>query len=196
MAISIVFATGNPHKVREVEALLDGGIKLVSLKDIGCEEDIPETQPTIEGNALQKMRYVVENYGVDCFAEDTGLEIEALNGEPGVFSARYAGENKDSEANMNLVLQKLDGISNRKAQFKTVVALRVYEQEFLFEGILKGTIATEKKGEKGFGYDPIFVPEGQEKSFAQMTSTEKNAISHRGIAINKLKIFLNRLAQS
>jgi XTP/dITP diphosphohydrolase len=178
MSISIVFATGNPNKVKEVNELLDDGIKIVSLEAIGCQEDIPETQPTIEGNALQKARYVVENYKVDCFAEDTGLEIEALNGEPGVFSARYAGEQRDSEANMALVLEKLANQNNRKAHFKTVVALSLNGKEYLFEGIAKGEISIKKDGEKGFGYDPIFIPEGFDKSFAQMTSVEKNAISH------------------
>jgi XTP/dITP diphosphohydrolase len=193
MSISIVFATGNPNKVKEVNELLDDGIKIVSLEAIGCQEDIPETQPTIEGNALQKARYVVENYKVDCFAEDTGLEIEALNGEPGVFSARYAGEQRDSEANMALVLEKLANQNNRKAHFKTVVALSLNGKEYLFEGIAKGEISIKKDGEKGFGYDPIFIPEGFDKSFAQMTSVEKNAISHRGKAINKLKKFLNEI---
>ncbi len=193
MALSIVFATANSNKVREVLELLDDGIDIVSLNDIGCEEDIPETQPTIEGNALQKAQYVIDNYHVNCFAEDTGLEIEALNGEPGVFSARYAGEARDSEANMALVLEKLKAKTNRKAQFKTVVALVIDNQMFTFEGIAKGYIATEKKGEKGFGYDPIFIPEGYEVSFAEMTATEKNKISHRGKAIEKLKIFLNQL---
>lgn len=193
MSISIVFATGNPNKVKEVNELLDDGIKIVSLEAIGCQEDIPETQPTIEGNALQKARYVVDNYKVDCFAEDTGLEIEALNGEPGVFSARYAGEQRDSEANMALVLEKLSNQDNRKAHFKTVVALSLNGKEYLFEGIAKGEISIKKDGEKGFGYDPIFIPEGFDKSFAQMTSIEKNAISHRGKAINKLKKFLNEI---
>jgi len=193
MGISIVFATGNQNKVKEVNELLDDGIEIASLKSIGCDEDIPETQPTIEGNALQKARYVVDNYKVDCFAEDTGLEIEALNGEPGVFSARYAGEQRDSEANMALVLEQLKDQTNRKAHFKTVVALSLNGKEYLFEGIAKGEISTKKKGEKGFGYDPIFIPEGYDKSFAQMSSVEKNAISHRGKAINKLKKFLNEI---
>lgn len=193
MGFSIVFATANPNKVREVLELLDDGINIVSLKDIGCHEDIPETQPTIEGNALQKARYVKDNYKIDCFAEDTGLEINALNGEPGVFSARYAGETKDSEANMAKVLTKLDGKTDRTAQFKTVVALTINHQEFTFEGICKGQIATSKSGTDGFGYDPIFIPEGYDISFAEMSASEKNKISHRGKAIEKLKVFLNEL---
>lgn len=193
MSLSIVFATANQNKVREVLELLDDGINIVSLKDIGCEEDIPETQPTIEGNALQKAQYVIENYQVNCFAEDTGLEIEALNGEPGVFSARYAGEQKDSEANMALVLEKLKGQTNRKAQFKTVIALIIDGKTTLFEGIVKGRIAEAKSGEKGFGYDPIFIPEGYEVSFAEMSAEEKNKISHRGKAVKLLLNHLNSL---
>ncbi len=193
MSITIVFATGNQNKVKEVNKLLDDGIKIASLKSIGCHEDIPETQPTIEGNALQKARYVVDNYKVACFSEDTGLEIAALNGEPGVFSARYAGPERDSEANMALVLEKLKNKSNRKAHFKTVVALILDGKEYLFEGIAKGNISLKKSGEKGFGYDPIFIPEGFDKSFAEMSADEKNAISHRGKAINKLKKFLNEI---
>lgn len=193
MGFSIVFATANPNKVREVLELLDDGIDIVSLKDIGCEEDIPETQPTIEGNALQKARYVKDNYKIDCFAEDTGLEINALNGEPGVYSARYAGKAKDSEANMAKALSKLEGKTDRTAQFKTVVALTLNDKEFTFEGICKGHIATSKSGTGGFGYDPIFIPEGYDISFAEMSAAEKNKISHRGKAIHKLKIFLNQL---
>ena len=193
MKFSIVFATSNVNKVREVSALLDGNIEIVSLEDIGCTEEIPETQPTIEGNALQKARYVRDNYKIDCFAEDTGLEITVLNGEPGVYSARYAGEDKDSEANMAKVLTKLEGKSDRAAQFKTVVALTLNEKEYTFEGICKGHIATAKSGSKGFGYDPIFIPEGYDVSFAEMSAEEKNRISHRGKAIDKLKDFLNSL---
>lgn len=193
MEFSIVFATANPNKIREVLALLDEGVRIVSLKDIGCEEDIPETQPTIEGNALQKARYVKDNYKIDCFAEDTGLEINALGGEPGVYSARYAGEAKDSEANMAKVLAKLEGKTDRTAQFKTIVALTLNNEEFTFEGICKGQIATSKSGAGGFGYDPIFIPDGYNISFAEMAASEKNKISHRGKAIHKLKTFLNQL---
>ena len=193
MKFSIVFATSNVNKVREVSALLDGNIEIVSLEDIGCTEEIPETQPTIEGNALQKARYVRDNYKIDCFAEDTGLEITSLNGEPGVYSARYAGEDKDSEANMAKVLTKLEGKSDRTAQFKTVVALTLNEKEYTFEGVCEGHIATAKSGHQGFGYDPIFIPEGYDVSFAEMSAEDKNRISHRGKAIDKLKDFLNSL---
>jgi XTP/dITP diphosphohydrolase len=182
----IVFATGNPHKIKEVKELLNNKFEIIGLQDIGCQEDIPETQPTIEGNALQKARYVVDNYGVNCFAEDTGLEIESLNMEPGVYSARYAGEQRSSEDNMNLVLEKLKSQDNRKARFKTVVALIIDGEEFTFEGIVNGEIAFEKTGKDGFGYDPIFLPEDQKISFAEMGSAEKNKISHRGRAVRKL----------
>lgn len=182
----IVFATSNPNKIKEVKELLDNQFEIIGLKDIGCHEDIPETQPTIKGNALQKARYVVDNYGVNCFAEDTGLEIESLNMEPGVYSARYAGEQRNSEDNMNLVLEKLKTKDNRKARFKTVVALIIDKEEFTFEGIVNGKIAFEKTGIDGFGYDPIFLPEDQKISFAEMGSAEKNKISHRGRAVRKL----------
>ncbi len=187
---SIVFATSNPNKIREVQPLLDGKIKIIGLKEIGCHEDIPETQDTIEGNAIQKAAYVYENYGHDCFAEDTGLQIEALNGEPGVYSARYAGPQRDPEANMNLALQKLGQRTDRSAQFKTVVALIVDGKVQTFEGVIKGQIGFEKKGEGGFGYDPLFTPEGYEQTFAQMPDSEKNKISHRAVAIKKLIDFL------
>ena len=182
----IVFATGNPNKIKEVKELLGNQFEIIGLKDIGCHEDIPETQPTIEGNALQKARYVVENYGVNCFAEDTGLEIESLNMEPGVFSARYAGPQRNSVDNMKLVLEKLKNHDNRNARFKTVVALIIDGEEFTFEGIVNGEISHEKTGDGGFGYDPIFLPEDQKISFAEMGSTEKNKISHRGRAVRKL----------
>lgn len=182
----IVFATGNPNKIKEVKELLGNQFEIIGLKDIGCHEDIPETQPTIEGNALQKARYVVDNYGVNCFAEDTGLEIESLNMEPGVYSARYAGPQRNSEDNMKLVLEKLKTHNNRNARFKTVVALIIDGKEFTFEGIVNGKIAFEKTGEGGFGYDPIFLPEDQKISFAEMGSKEKNKISHRGRAVRKL----------
>lgn len=182
----IVFATGNPNKIKEVKELLDNQFEIIGLKDIGCTEDIPETQPTIEGNALQKARYVVENYGVNCFAEDTGLEIESLNMEPGVFSARYAGPQRSAEDNMNLVLEKLKNHTNRNARFKTVIALIIDGKEYTFEGIVNGKIAQTKTGDAGFGYDPIFLPENQSISFAEMNSMEKNKISHRGRAVRKL----------
>ena len=184
----LIFATSNVYKIKEVKALLgdDFEIEIGGLKDIGCEEDIPETQPTIEGNALQKARYVVEHYGVNCFSEDTGLEIESLNMEPGVFSARYAGPKRDSDDNMNLVLEKLKNKTNRNARFKTVIALSIDGKEYTFEGIVNGVIAYEKTGQDGFGYDPIFLPEGRKTSFAEMSSEEKNKISHRGRAVRKL----------
>ena len=188
----IVFATGNPNKIKEVKALLGDQFEIIGLQDIGCNEDIPETQPTIKGNALQKARYVVENYKVNCFAEDTGLEIESLNMEPGVFSARYAGAQRSSEDNMNLVLEKLKNQTNRNARFKTVIALIMDGKEYTFEGIVNGQIAHQKTGEDGFGYDPIFLPENHNISFAEMGSVEKNKISHRGRAVRKLIDWLNR----
>ena len=188
----IVFATSNPHKVKEVNQLLNGQFEVVSLKDIGCEEDIPETSPTIEGNALQKARYVFGKYGANCFSEDTGLEITALGGEPGVLSARYAGEDKDPTANMDLVLKKLADNTDRSARFKTVIALIVDGKEHIFEGICNGSIRREKSGTDGFGYDPIFQPDGFEVTFAEMTAAEKNAVSHRGKAVRKLVAFLKR----
>lgn len=189
----LVFATGNPHKISEVHDLLGGQFEVRGLPDIGCPTDLPETSPTIPGNALQKARYVHENYGVDCFSEDTGLEIEALGGEPGVLSARYAGEGKNAEDNMNLVLQKLAGLENRKARFYTVIALILNGEEHLFEGIAEGAIRHEKSGEGGFGYDPIFQPTGFGLTFAELTKAEKNAVSHRGQAVRKLVKFLTSL---
>ncbi len=190
---SIVFATGNPFKVEEVNQMLKGQLKILSLKDIGCEDDLPETSSTLEGNALQKARFVMQRFGVDCFAEDTGLEIEALNGEPGVRSARYAGEGKDSEANMNLVLQKLGDTEQRKAQFRTIIALLLDGKEYTFQGIVRGSIRKEKSGSGGFGYDPIFEPDGFGITFAEMNDSQKNAISHRGKAIRKLIAFFKNL---
>jgi len=190
---SIVFATGNPFKVEEVNQMLKGQLKILSLKDIGCEDDLPETSSTLEGNALQKARFVMQRFGVDCFAEDTGLEIEALNGEPGVRSARYAGEGKDSEANMNLVLQKLGDTEQRKAQFRTKIALLLDGKEYTFQGIVRGSIRKEKSGSGGFGYDPIFEPDGFGITFAEMNDSQKNAISHRGKAIRKLIAFFKNL---
>ncbi len=187
----LVFATHNLNKLREVQQMLGNTFSILSLSDINCQEDIPETQPTIEGNALQKARYVFENYGVDCFADDTGLEIEALDGRPGVFSARYAGEPKDDEANIQKVLSELNGNENRNARFKTVFALIINSKEYLFEGTVEGFIASEKHGHSGFGYDPVFFPKGYTESFAQMTAAEKNRISHRGLATQKLVSFLS-----
>lgn len=190
----LVFATGNPHKVRELNEMLNGQMEVVSLKDIGCTEDIPETSPTIEGNALQKARYVYENYNVNCFSEDTGLEIIALNGEPGVRSARYAGPDRSAEDNMQLVLEKLAGQSDRSARFKTVIALIIDGKEYTFEGIAPGTIRTEKAGDGGFGYDPIFEPNDYSITFAEMPPAEKNKISHRGKAVRELVAFLQSQA--
>ena len=187
---TIVFATANPHKVKEVNEMLQGSFHIVSLKDIGCEEDVPETSPTIEGNALQKARYVKAHYQTDCFAEDTGLEIDALNGEPGVITARYAGPKRDPIANMDLALKKLGTRKDRSARFRTVIALILNGKEYTFEGIAEGRIAERRTGSGGFGYDPIFIPEGHQRSFAEMNSEEKNAISHRGKAITLLIEFL------
>ena len=186
----LIFATGNQHKVREIRRMIGEQFTIKSLKDIGCEEDIPETSPTIEGNALQKARYVVEHYQLDCFAEDTGLEVEALNGEPGVYSARYAGPARDAGANMEKVLDKLQGQTNRRARFRTVIALIRDGQEYTFEGIINGQITSAPQGSAGFGYDPIFIPDGEVRSFAEMSMEEKNAISHRSRATRKLVDFL------
>lgn len=186
----VVFATGNEHKVKEVNAALKGAFEAISLRSIGCEEELPENSPTLEGNALEKARYVYQHYQVDCFSEDTGLEVEALDGAPGVYSARYAGPARDAEANMALLLGRLQGIENRRARFRTVIALILDGQEYTFEGVVNGSIAHEKKGAQGFGYDPIFMPDGFSRTFAQMSAEEKNAISHRGRAMGKLKAFL------
>jgi XTP/dITP diphosphohydrolase len=189
--MKIVFATNNLNKLAEVQKMLPESIQLLTLKDINCFEEIDETEITLEGNAKLKANYITDKFGYNCFADDTGLEVESLNGEPGVFSARYAGKENDSEKNMQKLLSELENKSNRKAQFRTAVALNINNEQFLFEGICKGKIATEKQGEKGFGYDPVFTPEGYNTSFAEMTSEEKNKISHRGIAIQKLVKFLN-----
>ncbi len=190
----LVFATGNPHKTREVHELLNGMFSLKSLQDIGCTQDLPETSPTIEGNALQKARYVYEHFGVNCFAEDTGLEVEALGGEPGVWSARYAGEQKDAADNIRLLLEKLQGIKNRKARFRTVVALILDRMEYTFEGEVQGIIREREAGKGGFDYDPVFQADGFDITFAEMSAAQKNAISHRGRAIRKLIDFLNDIA--
>lgn len=191
--MKLVFATNNLHKLEEVSAILSKNVELLSLKEINCNTDIPETAKTLEGNALLKAKFIYDTYGINCFADDTGLEIEALNNEPGVYSARYAGKNKDSEANMLKVLEKLKGINNRKAQFRTVIALILNGNEYLFEGIITGKIIESKRGNSGFGYDPIFVPEGYNKTFAELGNNIKNKISHRAIAINKLCNFLQNI---
>jgi XTP/dITP diphosphohydrolase len=191
--IKLVFATGNNNKVGEIQQIVPGFVKLLSLKDINCNKELPETQPSIEGNASQKAFYVYENYKCDCFADDTGLEIEALNGRPGVLSARYAGEQKEADDNMNKVLSEMKGITNRKARFKTVISLVIGGIEMQFKGVVNGTILTEKRGEKGFGYDPIFLPDGSSRSFAEMDLEEKNRISHRALAVSKLVEYLKLL---
>lgn len=191
--MELVFATNNRHKLEELQAIIGDKIKLLSLKEIGCTEDVPEEQPTLEGNAKQKSTYVFEKYGYPCFADDTGLEIDTLNGEPGVYSARYAGKEKSAEANMNKVLVKLAEINNRKARFKTVISLIINGEENQFEGIVEGKILTKKKGDSGFGYDPIFQPNGFETSFAQMNLNDKNKISHRGRAVKKLIKYLKKI---
>ncbi len=188
--MNLVFATHNKNKLKEVQALLPKNITLLSLDDIGCFEDIPETAETIEGNAILKANYVKEHYNVDCFADDTGLEVEALNGEPGVYSARYAGENKDNDANINKVLKKLENEANRSARFKTVIALNLNDHQLLFTGICEGSILKEKTGNHGFGYDPVFQPYNHKKSFAEMDLSEKSKLSHRGKALQKLLEYL------
>lgn len=191
MKKKLVVATNNAHKLKEIADILDEKIELLSLKDINCHVDIPETADTLEGNARQKALYIYKNYGMDCFADDTGLEVEALNGAPGVFSARYAGEDHDSEANMQKLLRELKGKENRKAQFRTAICLIMNGKEYLFEGIVKGEIIEEKRGVTGFGYDPIFVPEGYDLTFAELGNDIKNTISHRAHAVEKLCLFLN-----
>ena len=188
--MKLVFATNNKHKLQEVRDIVGDRVEVLSLADIGCYDDIPETADTLQGNALIKARHIYEKYGFDCFADDTGLEVEALDGAPGVYSARYAGEECDSEANMRKLLENLTGKTNRNAQFRTVIALIINGEEMLFNGIVKGSIATEKKGDSGFGYDPIFVPEGHSASFAQMSSEMKNSMSHRFRATQQLSDYL------
>ena len=191
--MQLVFATNNLNKLKEVQQLIPSNIKLLSLSDILCIEDIPETQPTIEGNAIQKAEYIKTNYGYDCFADDTGLEVDALNGEPGVYSARYAGPQRNAEDNMAKLLNELAGNINRKAQFKTVIALHINGELHTFTGICKGKITTKKHGDGGFGYDPIFKAEGHSKTFAEITLDKKNKIGHRGKAVKELVAFLNNL---
>lgn len=187
----LVFATHNKHKLEEVKAILQAGINLLSLKDIECLEDIPETADSLEGNALLKAEHIYKHYGYNCFAEDTGLEVEALNNRPGVHSARYAGEGHDSQQNMEKLLHDLEGVENRKAQFRTVIALIEDGEVHYFEGIIKGKITTELSGNGGFGYDPIFMPDGYTQTFAELGKDLKNKISHRALAIEKLKRYIN-----
>ena len=187
-----VFATNNAHKLEEVSTILGSKIELLSMKDINCNVDIPETADTLEGNALIKAKYIFNNYHLDCFADDTGFEVEALNGAPGVYSARYAGDAHNSEANMQKLLSDLEGIENRKAQFRTVFALIIDGKDHLFEGIVKGVITKSRRGTSGFGYDPIFIPEGYTQTYAEMGNELKNKISHRALATNKLCNFLSK----
>lgn len=184
--MNIVFATNNSNKIKEVQALLPSHIKLVSLEEIGCVEDIPETQDTIEGNAIQKADYIKTYYGLDCFADDTGLEVMALDGAPGVYSARYAGPQRNADDNMNLLLSELASKDNRSARFKTVIAMHFQGEFITFEGICEGEITKSKTGTEGFGYDPIFQPKSFEKTFAEISLDEKNRIGHRGKAVSKL----------
>jgi XTP/dITP diphosphohydrolase len=188
--MKLVFATHNHNKAKEIQALVPEGITIVTLDELQCNDEIPETAPTLEGNAIQKAEYIVNQFNLNVFADDTGLEIEALNGAPGIISARYAGEQRDANQNMELVLEKLNGIENRNAQFRTVIALYWDGEMHLFEGIVTGKIRTTKTGEEGFGYDPIFEPENCGKTFAEMDLIEKNRMSHRARALEKMIAFL------
>lgn len=189
--MKLIFATNNAHKLREVSQVVGDRFTLLTPRECGITEDIPEDQPTLEGNALQKARYIYERTGIDCFADDTGLEVDALGGEPGVRSARYATDGHDDEANKRLLLQRLQGVENRAAQVRTAIALIIGGEEYLFEGVVRGEISHEELGDGGFGYDPLFLPEGRAESFAQMSAEDKNAISHRGRAVRALAEFLN-----
>ncbi|MBS7256107.1 non-canonical purine NTP diphosphatase [Flavobacterium branchiicola] len=189
--MKLVFASNNKNKIKEIQSILNGSIQLLSLEEIGCHEEIPETADTIEGNAILKANYVTEKYGYDCFADDTGLEVKALNGEPGVYSARYAGEQKNADDNMNKLLNALSEQQDRTAQFKTVIALNLNGEQHLFTGIAKGEIILQKTGSNGFGYDPIFQPENYTETFAELSSEIKNKISHRALATEQLIDFLN-----
>ncbi|MGB0881198.1 MAG: non-canonical purine NTP diphosphatase [Polaribacter sp.] len=189
--MKLVFATNNIHKLTEVQQMLPDSIQLLSLKDIHCDDEIEETETTLEGNAKLKANYITQKFGYDCFADDTGLEVVALDEKPSVYSARYAGEPPNSERNMQKLLSELENKTNRNAQFRTAICLNLHNKQYLFEGICKGKILKQQQGKKGFGYDPIFMPNGFQQSFAEMTQEEKNKISHRGIAIKKLVTFLN-----
>jgi XTP/dITP diphosphohydrolase len=191
--MQLVFASNNKNKIMELQSMLPENITIVSLESIGCFEDIPETADTIEGNAILKANYVTEKYGYDCFADDTGLEVEALNGEPGVYSARYAGEQRNPDDNMNKLLKELSNENNRRAQFKTVITLNYKGTQHLFTGIAKGVITTKKSGTAGFGYDPIFQPLDYQETFAEISADLKNRISHRGKATEKLLRYLNNI---
>lgn len=189
----LVFATNNAHKLEEIRAILGDKVEILSLNDIDCHADIPETADTLQGNAALKAQYIYENYGLDCFADDTGLEVEALNGAPGIYSARYAGgEGHDSEANMKKLLSEMQDKDNRKARFRTVICLIEGGKEHFFEGIVNGSIIRERRGGAGFGYDPVFIPDGYSETFAEMGNDEKNKISHRARAVQKLCEYLNK----
>ncbi len=193
--MKLCFATNNQHKLDEVKRAIGESVQLLSLKDIGCSEELPETRDTLEGNSLQKAEYVFANYGVACFADDSGLEVDILQGAPGVYSARYAGNHRSDEDNISLLLSNLENASNRTARFRTVITLIGISQEpVFFDGIVKGHITTEKRGTSGFGYDPVFVPEGLDLTFAEMSIAEKNRLSHRGLAVEELKTYLKSLA--
>lgn len=189
--MKLVFATNNINKLKEVQEILSDNIKILSLKDINCFDEVEETETTLEGNAKLKADYITQNFGYNCFADDTGLEVKSLNGKPGVYSARFAGEPRNSENNMQKLLSELTDKEDRTAQFRTAICLNIDNKQHLFEGICKGEILKEKQGKKGFGYDPIFKPEGHHQSFAEMSSEDKNKISHRGLAVQKLVAFLN-----
>ena len=190
--MKIVFATNNAHKLREVQQTVGDKFEIVSLRECGVVEDIPENEPTLEGNALAKARYIYSRTGLSCFADDTGLEVDALGGEPGVRSARYATDGHDDEANKRLLLERMEGKENRGAQFRTAMALILDGEEYLFEGVVRGEILTQECGNGGFGYDPLFAPEGRSESLAEMSAEEKNAISHRGRAVRKLAEYLGK----
>jgi XTP/dITP diphosphohydrolase len=192
MKKKLVFATNNLHKLTEIKAILGEQIDILSLNDINCHVDIPETANTLEGNAKMKAEYIYNHYHLDCFADDTGLEVKALNGAPGIYSARYAGEGHDSQANMKKLLENLKGITNREAQFRTAICLIEGGEEHLFEGLVKGKIIEEKRGEAGFGYDPVFVPDGYDQTFAELGEDIKNQISHRARAVKKLCDYLKK----
>lgn len=191
--MDICFATNNPNKLKEIRLILGDSFNILSLKDIGCHEELPENQNTLEGNSLEKASYVNRHYKVNCFADDTGLEVDILNGAPGVYSARYAGPNCSSEDNMNLLLEELNGIENRKAKFKTIITLILEGKQHQFSGEVQGIILNKLKGTKGFGYDPIFQPDNYNKTFAEFTMEEKNKISHRGLATQALVEFLKAI---
>ena len=192
-AVNILFATNNAHKLMEVQAVLGPGFRLVTPRECGVTEEIPEEQETLEGNASQKSHYLRDRTGLDCFADDTGLEVEALNGAPGVHSARYATDGHDFEANNRLLLKNLEGVENRRARFRTVISLLLGGEEHLFEGIVEGRIIDRETGHEGFGFDPLFVPDGFAKTFAEMTTDEKNAVSHRARGVRKLAEFLHSI---